>query len=253
AISKEMFDKRVEALILKKFNGPLPAPMPNDPSIILRELNLTLQDGYVWISGKATKQIDCWPDANIEFSGKAYLGLTSTGKLVVSAKDIKVDLPWWADFLGAIFTILNPMFGGFFLYTINELVGGIASSTLSSQAVDLIGNLTMFAQEVPATAASAVSQVPRVEVRNRHIRVKSDALILAGDIILMLKGDVQGLFVGNLNSSEVHRQECEWVLKIAQKHRVEFSGIAEALWQGYNGCWYCLRFYDTDQFKDKSK
>ncbi len=66
-----------------------------------------------------------------------------------------------------------------------------------------------------------------------------------GEITYMLAvGDYP--FIANRNLREVHKNDCSWVEKIKNKHKVPYKDIKRALKHGYNGCQYCLPDFDTD-------
>jgi methylphosphotriester-DNA--protein-cysteine methyltransferase len=52
-------------------------------------------------------------------------------------------------------------------------------------------------------------------------------------------------FIANRDSGEVHLRSCEWGRKIKRDNREYFCRLEDALAAGYNGCYYCLREYDT--------
>jgi subtilisin family serine protease len=51
--------------------------------------------------------------------------------------------------------------------------------------------------------------------------------------------------IGNRRSKEMHRAWCSWARRMADHNKVHFMTVEEGLDAGYNGCWYCLRQYDT--------
>ncbi|NOZ26419.1 MAG: S8 family serine peptidase [Chloroflexi bacterium] len=51
--------------------------------------------------------------------------------------------------------------------------------------------------------------------------------------------------IGNRRSKEMHRAWCPWARRMADHNKVYFLSVEEGLDAGYNGCWYCLRPYDT--------
>jgi hypothetical protein len=53
-------------------------------------------------------------------------------------------------------------------------------------------------------------------------------------------------YVGNSSTLEVHSPGCAYASLITARHRVQFNSIFDALAQGYNGCYYCMREFDTD-------
>jgi len=52
-------------------------------------------------------------------------------------------------------------------------------------------------------------------------------------------------YIANMNSGEVHVRDCDWAHRIAQRNRVYYCTLEDAIADGYNGCYYCLREYDT--------
>jgi hypothetical protein len=52
-------------------------------------------------------------------------------------------------------------------------------------------------------------------------------------------------FVANQNSGELHKPGCLWVQKMKQSNKVPYSDLNQALQDGYNGCYYCMRSVDT--------
>lgn len=52
-------------------------------------------------------------------------------------------------------------------------------------------------------------------------------------------------YVGNVDTKELHTPDCQWVSQMSESNKVYFSKIEEAMDQGYNGCYYCLKQYDT--------
>ncbi|GEM_PF-5809482 len=55
------------------------------------------------------------------------------------------------------------------------------------------------------------------------------------------------IYIGNSNTLELHVPGCKWASLISDDHRVIFYTVDEALKQGYNGCYYCLKRFDTDK------
>jgi hypothetical protein len=249
AISREIFDEQVQKSIEDKFGGPLPRQMPNDPSILLRELSVSLQSGYVAVSGKATKELGC-SNANVDFSGK--IAPSGYG---LKAYDIDVDLPW-VDFIEGLAFLLDPISGGILTGVIDSVVGTSVGSAFSGVGADLFLKVALFSTDIPVNAATSAKKAPRVLPRNKRLTFRPDAMIIGGTLILLRK--TQDLmfsnFICNTNTMELHTEECEWAAKIGYPHRMtimEAAGgsLLYALELGYNGCYYCLLFYDTDQFE----
>ncbi len=58
-------------------------------------------------------------------------------------------------------------------------------------------------------------------------------------------------YVINHNTREIHKSNCYWVGKIYPSHREDVNYDLEIVYdwirnKGYNGCYWCLRRYDTD-------
>ncbi len=53
-------------------------------------------------------------------------------------------------------------------------------------------------------------------------------------------------FMANRHSLEVHIPGCLWASKISAKHRTAYKTVERAIKHGYNGCYYCLKEYNTD-------
>ncbi|TLU84751.1 MAG: hypothetical protein FDX30_05510 [Chlorobium sp.] len=56
----------------------------------------------------------------------------------------------------------------------------------------------------------------------------------------------KSFYVGNEKSKELHMQSCYWAQSMSAKHKRYFFNVNQALEAGYNGCYYCMRQYDTD-------
>ena len=56
----------------------------------------------------------------------------------------------------------------------------------------------------------------------------------------------QGVWIGNKNTKELHKESCSHVSRMRDSNKIEFEDIQDALDQGYNGCHFCLDAYDTD-------
>ena len=67
-------------------------------------------------------------------------------------------------------------------------------------------------------------------------------------VVCLLDGvqELLDAYIGNLNTGELHDPRCRWVGYIAKKNIEEISSARDALSRGYNGCYYCLKPYNTD-------
>lgn len=72
---------------------------------------------------------------------------------------------------------------------------------------------------------------------------------VAGRLTLELTAvlDFEDYMIGNRSSMELHRPDCPHRLKMSPRNTVPFPVIQEAIAQGYNGCYYCMRSHDTDR------
>ena len=68
----------------------------------------------------------------------------------------------------------------------------------------------------------------------------------AGDIqaVVYMYGE-QVLYIGNKRSRELHAPGCRWVNLMSARNKKYFTTQEEAITSGYNGCWYCMRHFDT--------
>ena len=67
-----------------------------------------------------------------------------------------------------------------------------------------------------------------------------------GDIqaVVYMYGE-QVLYVGNKRTRELHQPDCRWVDAMSARNKKYFTTQEEAITSAYNGCWYCMRHFDT--------
>jgi hypothetical protein len=53
-------------------------------------------------------------------------------------------------------------------------------------------------------------------------------------------------YIANKNTQEIHQSDCRWVKKMLSKNMKLYDVIDTAILEGYNGCYYCLRQYNSD-------
>ena len=53
------------------------------------------------------------------------------------------------------------------------------------------------------------------------------------------------LYIGNKRTKELHVWNCQWVGKMSGKNKKHYWTITNPLISGYNGCYYCMRRWDT--------
>ncbi|MBN1641366.1 MAG: M12 family metallopeptidase [Anaerolineae bacterium] len=67
-----------------------------------------------------------------------------------------------------------------------------------------------------------------------------------GDIqaVVYMYGE-QVLYIGNKRTRELHAPGCQWARLMSPRNKKYFTTQEEAVTSGYNGCWYCMRHFDT--------
>lgn len=60
-------------------------------------------------------------------------------------------------------------------------------------------------------------------------------------------------YVGNKKSLELHSSGCEYVARMHSENKENFTSIVGAMNNGYNGCAYCLKEFDTDTLQHPQK
>jgi hypothetical protein len=236
AISSDLINQQITEEINEKF-GSLPARLESDNSMILRSIDISLGNGHINVSGRVTKEIDCWPDADIDFSGSVRLRVNRAGELEAYDDDIDVDLPWWIHFLHFLLPIIGSIIVGVLYDVVKDMIGEV----LTSESSDIFADMTLFAETIPQTSGR-VSQAPSITTHTRSVNVRSDGLILYGNIDIQSNCD---RYIGNRNTKEFHLRDCYWVTQMYEGNKVYNMTPDEAIERGYNGCWYCLRIYDT--------
>jgi|GEM_PF-6122955 len=253
AISTSVFQEQLSEVMNERFPGGLPATLPEDDSVTLESMNFSMENGYIALSGEFSKDVG-WVSADCSFTGKVWLSVNHQGDLVAEVDNLEIDAPGWVDFLQAILPILNPLIGPFISLAIDSALRKGVSGGISSQSLGWFSKMALFAEDLPVAATSGSGDRPRMQARNRKIEVRPDALLLSGAIVFFRQDDETGKFIGNASTKELHLRDegaCKWRWMIGIKNERLFDGIVEALFEGYNGCWYCLRWYDADQFQEK--
>lgn len=52
-------------------------------------------------------------------------------------------------------------------------------------------------------------------------------------------------YIANRRTQEIHTPDCRWVDRMLPENQEAFATLRDALGHGYNGCYYCMRRYDT--------
>ena len=58
-------------------------------------------------------------------------------------------------------------------------------------------------------------------------------------VLNVLKGE-EFDYIGNRNTKEVHKTDCEWVSRMSKSNRVGFRTLEHAHALGYDNCAYCI-------------
>jgi len=59
------------------------------------------------------------------------------------------------------------------------------------------------------------------------------------------KIDEPPIYIGNVSTLELHKQDCPWEALMVERNRIRFTSYDDALKENYNGCYHCLREIDT--------
>lgn len=241
AICSDMVYQSINEKIVEKFGHALPARLPSDNSIVLRSLNLSLHNGYISVSGSLTKEIDCWWDADIDFSGDVSLSVSPGGALIASSSGVDVDMPWWADFIGAII----PIIGWIALAVIYDIVEDMVGDILSSEVTGAFSGLSLFPATIPQVG-EMVEEAPPFSTRNESVEIRETGLIIQGSVYIGNDVPIENYpLVGNKRTKELHYANCYWVTQMFDHNKKGFGREEDAFDIGYNGCWYCMRDEDT--------
>lgn len=96
---------------------------------------------------------------------------------------------------------------------------------------------TILSEKIPGTEAALTLSVEDLTING------TEALITADIDISSL--DTYAPYIANTSSLEVHKRDCEYGKKIKVNRRAYYCNVEKAIKDGYNGCYYCLREFDT--------
>lgn len=215
AISSDGFNTKLEREIYNRFGQILPAPFPDDDSMILNNVELTLHNGYIRISGSVKTDI-FHISSDVGFSAEVHFYPEDGFK--PHLESINTDLPDWFDAFNLI-----PWFG-----TVLWLLGKdmAATSVAGSGITDGFGGITSNELGDFRSFVSGIDITPEGMVIHRWMRLST--------------------FVGNRSSKELHVfNDYRWITKMSARNFLEFEHYETAIREGYNGCRYCLRQLDT--------
>ena len=97
----------------------------------------------------------------------------------------------------------------------------------------------MITQTIPDTTVTIEADFNKLEID------EPEALVAAN--ITASGMDTYAPYVANLNldSLEVHKRDCEWAHRIANRNRKYYCDLEEAIASGFDGCAYCLPHLHT--------
>jgi hypothetical protein len=241
ALPAELIHARIGEALAAQGLSPLPAALPDDASVVINELDITLGDGCLVVTGNVTKVIEDGPDADVDFTLKITLAIEN-GTLQTTVIDKDIDLPWWADAL----PFLLPFLGSAILQSI-QLTVAEETGSLGQFTGGLLSDVNVFSNQLPGIALAQAA----LTIHNEgDIEISPAGLVLPGQVEATL-GETsieQGFYVyGHLHSREFHRKGkgCPYLEKLKAKNTMLFLSPAAALSQGYNGCRFCYPDYDA--------
>ena len=100
----------------------------------------------------------------------------------------------------------------------------------------------------------SIMHYPRWAFSNNGDTITPPAGVTIGQTTGLSPGDIQAviymygerqLYVGNKNTKELHEPDCRWVARMSHYNKKYFATQEEAITSNYNGCWYCIRHFDT--------
>ena len=102
---------------------------------------ISLSDGYIKISCNGSTEV-VGIDIDAEIDGKLYLNIDPvTGKIITDARDVDLDIPWWADIL---LGILTGPFAGLILGTYEDSIQDSIEAILGQYGSNLLPGFDKF-------------------------------------------------------------------------------------------------------------
>lgn len=239
AIPKEVVMPLINQKLAEMGFASLPKQSPTDSSVTINELSMELQNGYIKVSGNATKEVDVIWDPDIDFEVRIGLRIEN-GILQSFVQRVDADLPWWIEsmefLLPVIGTVILNAVRGAMKSAISASVGGISQGALS---VEIFNESSL-----PGT--------------NGIVRVTNTGIVSISQKGLIIPGQVKTLFsarkgteipyaYGHKDSKEFHKKECEYQKAMSRKNVVRMINPLDALRKAYNGCAWCYPEYNVAQ------
>jgi hypothetical protein len=199
----------------------LPGPAPTDDSLIINSVAMTLDDGFIAITGDATKQIDFLPDPNVDFEVRVGLWVKD-GEPTTQVLHVDSDLPWWLNGV----QVLVPVFGTMFVNTVGDVVSQLIRSAVGGVSQGAVSDIAAFGTDLPnAGGLVKVTNTGRVSIR-------PDGLILPGYAETTFTPraiKIPEYIYGNDETKEFHKKECPYFRVMKRTKQVMFINPLHAL------------------------
>jgi astacin len=101
------------------------------------------------------------------------------------------------------------------------------------------GSIMHYPRNAFSTNGDTITPPPGVSIGQRTGLSDGD---IAAVVYMYGNGE---LYVGNKRTKELHVWNCQWVSKMAGHNKRHYWAIEQPSLAGYNGCYYCMRRWDT--------
>lgn len=169
---------------------------------------------------KKTAQVASWTDdGTISYRGGAALSVDKLGNLAAKVTNLNLTirgLPAFINVFGSVFATR------------------VARATIEKYPPLMLGS-------IPVAGAISGTKLT-LQLSPSLATTDEEAYIRAGVRIRGLENYPPPPYIANRNPKalEVHVPECEWLDKIAARHRVPYYWLEEAHADGYDNCFYCI-------------
>jgi len=188
------------------------------------KLYLKIAVHYPWETKKYKKKIGSYTnnDVKIRYSAEGKVYLDGGNRLVGDIVDFDIEvsglLPDAPEFL--LNRILNAI--------IDEMIESYPLIVISSAIIE---------KGIPGTKLTLNVKVKTLEVNTE------EAILSANLHIKGMENYCKPPYIANKNprSLEVHASNCTRLKRVLEHHKVPYFFLDDALEDGYDGCYYCLR------------
>lgn len=215
----------------------LPKISPTDATVTINSLIFTLERGYIFVRGNATKAIDVLPDPDVDF--ELWIGLwIQNGALEVEVLHVNADLPWWLSLAHFIL----PFVGTVILDIVRQTVLESLSKSIGGVAQGAVSEVIAFDSELPNAGG-----LVKIENTGR-VLIRPEGLIIPGKVETIFNPRVlrePTYIFGNYETKEFHKTDCKYFLMMKHTKRIACMNPLHALRRGYNGCAWCFPQYNN--------